>query len=125
MTSFNRSLNTTQRKSLFLTHFSTPVQLYHRILLSFRDIEDLMDHRGVITSYERVRRWYSKFGLGYQRTLRRYEAKGSDCWYVDETLVKIKGEYLDLWQAVDQDEDVLDVPVQWRRDRVVAERLFR
>ncbi|CDF34461.1 unnamed protein product [Chondrus crispus] len=40
----------------------TAVWLYHRFSLSFRGVEDLMAHRGVIVSYETVRRWCMKFG---------------------------------------------------------------
>jgi len=103
----------------------TAVWLYHRFSLSFRDVEDLMAHRGVIVSYETVRRWCLKFGPGFQRALKRREAKGSDRWHVDEAFLKINGDYLYLWRAVDQDGDVLDVLVQRRRNRVAAERFFR
>lgn len=63
---------------------STAVWLYHRFSLSFRDVEDLMAHRGVTASYESVRRWCLKFGPGNQRALKRRDAKGSDRWHVDE-----------------------------------------
>ncbi len=104
---------------------STAIWLYHRFSLSFRDVEDLMAHRGVIVSYESVRRWCLKFGPGYQRALKRRETKGSDRSHVDEAFLKINGEYLYLWRAVHQDGDVLDILVQRRRNRVAAERFFR
>ncbi len=62
---------------------------------------------------------------GFQRTLKRREAKGADGWHVDEAFLKINGDYLYLWRAVDQDGDVLDVLVLRRRNRVTAERFFR
>ena len=55
---------------------STAVWLYHRFSLSFRDVEDLMAQRGVVVSYESVRRWCLKFGPQYQRTLKRREIEG-------------------------------------------------
>ena len=41
---------------------SHAVWLYHRFCLSFRDVEDLMAERGIIVSYETIRRWCGKFG---------------------------------------------------------------
>lgn len=52
---------------------STAVWLYHRFPQIFRDVEDLMAHRGVTVSYESVRRWCLKFGPQYQRALKRRE----------------------------------------------------
>jgi hypothetical protein len=47
------------------------VWLYHRFPLSFREVEELMLERGVVVSYETVRRWCVKFGPAYARELRR------------------------------------------------------
>ncbi|CDF34481.1 unnamed protein product [Chondrus crispus] len=104
---------------------STAVWMYHRFALSFRDVEDLMAHRGVIVSYESIRRWCLKFGPQYQRVLKRRESKGADQWLVDEMYIQIGGEQYYLWRAVDQDGDVLDILVQRRRNRAAAERFFR
>jgi putative transposase len=38
------------------------VWLYHRCPLSFREVEELMLERGLVLSYETVRRWCAKFG---------------------------------------------------------------
>ncbi|MDQ1006949.1 transposase-like protein [Streptomyces sp. V4I23] len=45
--------------------------LYHRFPLSFREVEELMLERGVVASYETVRRCCMKFGPAYARELRR------------------------------------------------------
>jgi len=39
--------------------------------------------------------------------------------------MSINGEYPYLWRAVDQDGAVLDILLQWRRNRAAAERFFR
>jgi len=41
------------------------VWLYFRFPLSYRDVEDLLTERGIDVTYETVRRWSVKFGLGY------------------------------------------------------------
>jgi putative transposase len=43
--------------------------------MSFRDIEDRLAERGVIVSFESIRRWYLKFGLQYHRSLERREGR--------------------------------------------------
>jgi putative transposase len=45
------------------------VWLYHRFPLSFREVEELMLERGVIVSYETIRRWCAKFGQAYANGL--------------------------------------------------------
>ena len=47
------------------------VWLYFRFSLSFREVEELMLARGVVVSYETIRRWCAKFGQAYANQLRR------------------------------------------------------
>ena len=101
------------------------VWLYHRFPLSFREVEELMLKRGVIVSYETIRRWCSKFGQQYANALRRRRPRPGDKWHLDEVFVTINGERRYLWRAVDQDGNVLDVLVQNRRDKAAARRFFR
>ncbi|MFE2490106.1 IS6 family transposase [Streptomyces mirabilis] len=101
------------------------VWLYHRFPLSFREVEELMLERGVVVSYETVRRWCVKFGQGYAGALRRRRPRPGDKWHVDEVFIKINGELKYLWRAVDQDGNVLDILVQNRRNKAAARRFFR
>ena len=86
---------------------SYSVWAYHRFALSFRDVEDLLAQRGIIVSYESIRRWCLKFGPRYQRSLKRREGQLGDHWYADEVFVTIQGQIHYLWRAVDQDGTVL------------------
>lgn len=104
---------------------SYAVWLYHRFSLSFRDIEDQLAQRGVVVSYESIRRWCLKFGPQFQRLLKRREGRFGDKWFVDEVFVSMADKQHYVWRAVDQDGDVLDILVQRRRNRAAAERFFR
>ena len=104
---------------------SHAVWLYHRFTLSLRDIEDLLAERGVIVSYESIRRWCMTFGLDYARVLRKRQARLGDTWHMDEVFITINGQRHYLWRAVDQDGDVIDILVQSRRDTHAAKRFFR
>ena len=104
---------------------SHAVWLYHRFTLSFRDVEDLLTERGISVSYEAIRYWCLKFGAAYARNLRRKQGRLGDIWHVDELFIKIRGQHLYLWRAVDQDGDVIDILVSKRRDRRAATGFFR
>ena len=44
---------------------SQAVRWYFRFQLSLRDIEELLFERGVVVSYETIRRWCDKFGASF------------------------------------------------------------
>ena len=104
---------------------SHAVWLYHRFTLSFRDVEDLLAERGIVVSYESIRRWCHKFGPDYARSLRRQRGRLGDIWYVAELFLTIRGQRRYLWRAVDQDGDVIDILVTKKRDHRAAKRFFR
>ena len=101
------------------------VWLYFRFPLSYREVEELMLERGVVVSYETVRRWCAKFGQGYANRLRRRRPRPGDKWHMDEVFIKINGELHYLWRAVDADGSVLDILVQSRRNAKAAKKFFR
>ena len=101
------------------------VWLYVRFTLSFRDVEDPLAERGLDLSYETVRRWVLKFGPAVAERLRRGRARPTGHWHLDEMAVRIAGERMYLWRAVDSEGEVLDVLVQRRRDKRAARRLMR
>jgi len=104
---------------------SHAVWLYHRFCLSFRDIEDLLAERGIIVTYESIRKWCNHFGPEYARTLKKRSGRLGDDWYLDEVFIKIQGELHYLWRAVDQDGDTIDILVQKRRNKQAAKGFFR
>ena len=104
---------------------SHAVWLYHRLCLSFRDVEDLLAQRGVTVTYETIRQWCQRFGPVYARRLRRRRGRMGDTWHLDEVFVTIQGRRQYLWRAVDEDGDVLDILVQSHRNRRAAVRFFR
>ena len=57
------------------------IWLYTRFTPSFRDVEDLLAERGVMVSYETVRRWVSHFGTMVAADLRKRRPKPyTTCW---------------------------------------------
>lgn len=99
--------------------------LYFRFSLSFRDVQEMMLERGVEVSSEAIRPWTLKFGSAYARHLRHRRSRCGDTWHLDEVFLKINGEQVYRWRAVDQDGEVLDILVQKRRNAKAAKRFFR
>jgi putative transposase len=83
------------------------VWLYFRFPLSLRLVEEMLLERGILVSYETVRRWALKFGPAYARRLKRKTPSCRDIWHLDEVVVTISGKKHWLWRAVDQDGYVL------------------
>ena len=101
------------------------VWLYFRFTMSFRDVEDLMAERGIEVSYETIRGWTLKFGTLFARNLRRARSGPTGRWHLDEMVVRIGGQRMYLWRAVDDEGEVLDMLVQKRRNKAAARKLLR
>jgi putative transposase len=99
--------------------------LSSRFCLSYRDVEELLFVRGVIVTYEAIRKWCRKFGQQYANHLRRRRPRPGGKWHLDEVFITINKERHDLWRAVDQDGVVLDILVQRRRHKQAAKKFFR
>jgi len=101
------------------------IWLYLRFTLSFRDVEDLLAERGIVVSYETVRRWVNHFGPMIAAHLRKRRPKPHATWHLDEVYLKIDGRMVYLWRAVDAEGEVLDVLVQSKRNKHAALKLMR
>ena len=65
------------------------IWLYVRFTLSSRDVEDLLAERGIVASYETVRRWVNHFGPKIAANLRKRRPKPHTNWHLDEVYLKI------------------------------------
>jgi putative transposase len=100
------------------------VWLYFRFPLSLRLVEEMLLERGIVVSYETIRRWALKFGGDFASRLKRKAPSRYDIWHLDEVVVSINGEKRYLWRAVDQDGYILDEIVQIHRNTKAARRLL-
>src|SRR5215467_7645766 len=101
------------------------VWLYYRFPLSYRDVEEMLLARGIDVTHEAIRQWCLKFGQDYANQLKHRRAQPGDTWHLDEVFLTINGQRHYLWRAVDQDDNVLDILVQSRRNKVAAKKFFR
>ena len=101
------------------------VWLSSRFTLSYRDVQERLFERGVVVSHEAIRQWCRKCGQDDAHRLKRRRAQPGDTWHLDEVFLTINGKRHSLWRAVDQDDNVLDILVQSRRNKQAAKKLFR
>lgn len=104
---------------------SRAVRWYFRFQLSLRDIEELLFERGVVVSYETIRRWCDKFGAHFTHRVKQARPAPGATWHLDEVFVNVGGEPYLLWRAIDQHGAELDILLQKRRDKAAAKRFFQ
>jgi putative transposase len=104
---------------------SHAVYLYCRFAVSYRDVEEMLAVRGIVVSYETIRRWCLKFGPRFAAEIQRRRPYPRDRWHLDELHLRIGGRTYYVWRAVDADGMVLDVFLQRRRNQEAAEALLR
>lgn len=107
-----------------------PKTLYHGhrfppSVISLRDIEELLFERGVIVSYETIRRWCDKFGVGFAHRIKANRRRLGATWHLDEIFVTLRGEPHSLWRAVDEQGTEIDILLQNLRDKAAAKRFFQ
>ena len=100
------------------------VRWYLRFGLSYRDLEELLAERGIDVDHVTLYRWVERFTPQLVDAARSRRHSGGDRWFVDETYVKVAGEWRYLYRAVDQFGQVIDVMMSQRRDALAARRFF-
>jgi IS6 family transposase len=100
------------------------VRWYLRFALSYRDVEELLAERGIEADHTTVYRWVQRFTSLLAEAARPCRHAVGDRWQVDETYVKVAGQWRYVYRAVDQFGQVIDVFVSPRRDLRAVRRFL-
>lgn len=100
------------------------VRWYLRYGLSYRDVEELLAERGIDVDHVSIYRWVIRFTPLLIDAARPCRHVVGDRWHVDETYVRVAGEWRYVYRAVDQHGQVIDVFVSPRRDARAAKKFF-
>ena len=95
------------RKVLKRLHYPLEVmlvcaRLYAAYPLSLRSIEEMMHERGVFVDHAAVHRWALKILPILALVFRRRKRPVGTSWYMDETYIKVNGQWKYLYRAVDK-----------------------
>jgi transposase, IS6 family len=101
------------------------VRWYLRYSLSFRNIEELLEERGLEADHTTVWRWVQRYGPELEQRLRRHLKPTNKSWRVDETYIRVKGRWCYLYRAIDSAGATIDFLLSAKRDADTAKRLFR
>ncbi|WP_300074695.1 IS6 family transposase [uncultured Ruegeria sp.] len=98
------------------------VFFYLRYGVSYRDLEEIMAECGVDLDHATLDRWVSRYA-GLISEAARYRKRPTDrSWRMDETYVKVKGEWVYLYRAIDKHGKTLDFMLSERRNKTAATR---
>ncbi len=101
------------------------VRWYLRYNLSFRDLVEMMEERGLFLAHTTIMRWVHQYGPEFDKQIRRHLKQTNNSWRVDETYIKVKGQWMYLYRAVDSEGNTIDFHLSKTRDHRAAKRFFK
>ncbi len=101
------------------------VRWYLRYALSYRDLEEMMRERGLSVDHTTIYRWVQNYAPELEKRCRAHLKPTNDSYRVDETYIKVKGQWKYLYRAVDSAGNTLEFLLSAKRDAKAAKRFFR
>ena len=101
------------------------VRYYVSYKLSYREIEEMLAERGIRVDHATINRWVIRFAPIIETNARRLKRKTGASWRMDETYIKIKGEWWFYYRAVDKKGDIVDFYLSKTRDTQAASAFFK
>jgi IS6 family transposase len=101
------------------------VRWYCRYGISYRDLEQMMGERAVPVDHSTIYRWVQKYAPEIEKRLRwQWRCPRSTSWRVDETYVKVCGEWAYLYRALDKYGNTIDFYLSAARNAKAAKRFL-
>src|SRR6266849_534595 len=100
------------------------VRWYVRYSLSYRDLEEMMLERGLKVDHSTICRWVLAYAPALEKRVKPQLKPTGDSWRVDETYLKVKGQWVYQYRAVDSAGHTLDFRLSPSRDAAAAQAFF-
>jgi transposase-like protein len=101
------------------------VRWYLRYSLTYRDLEEIMSERGLSVDHVTIWRWVQRYAPILNQRVRRERRRPNRSWRVDETYIKIAGNWTYLYRAVDSAGETIEFMLSPKRDLVAAKMFLR
>ncbi|ARB92655.1 IS6 family transposase [Legionella longbeachae] len=101
------------------------VRWYCKYGISYRDLEEMMSERGFEIDHTTLYRWVQHYAPELQKRLDWPKKRYASRWHLDETYIRIKGEWKYLYRAIDERGNTIDFYLSHRRNAKAAKRLLK
>ena len=101
------------------------VRWYLKFSLSYRDLVEMMEERGLRISHTSIMRWVHQYAPEIDKRVRKHLKPTNDSWRTDETYVKVKGVWHYLYRAVDSKGNTIDFFLSKNRDKKSVKKFFK
>jgi putative transposase len=102
----------------------TGIRWYVAYPLSTRHVEELMEERGVEVDHSTINRWVIKYSPQLEEVFHRRKRPVGRRWRMDETYIRVKGQWRYLYRAVDKSGQTIDFLLTEHRDKEAALRFL-
>ena len=100
------------------------VRWYCAYALSYRNIEEMVAERGIEVDHSTLNRWVAFYSPQLEKAFHQKKRRPGDRWRMDETYIKVKGEWKYYYRAVDKQGNTIDFLLTAKRDKAAALRYF-
>ena len=101
------------------------VRWYLRYSLTYRDLKEIMPERGLSVDHVTIWRWVQCYAPVLNKRIRGEMRQPNRSWRVDETFVRVAGNWAYLYRAVDSAGETIEFMLSPKRDLIAAKLFLR
>ena len=95
------------------------VRWYLSYRLSYRNVVEMMNERGLSIAHTTILRWVFKFSFELEKRVRPHLSRRNKSWRMDETYIRVKGKWKYFFRAVDKNGQTIDFLLQHKKELVI------